>query len=80
MKSILDFILYVGARLVMSHPQGKQAVEEQRTQFPDVVVSSLPERMTLQTTAADNSFQVVEFVDEPGFYLAVLRYKEESEK
>ncbi|KAL8463785.1 hypothetical protein ACS0TY_033653 [Phlomoides rotata] len=71
-----------GARLVMSHPQGKQVVEEQRKQYPDVVVSRLPEKMTLHSTAADHSFQVMEFVDEPGFYLAVLRYYdgEESEK
>ncbi|KAI3471514.1 hypothetical protein Pfo_029605 [Paulownia fortunei] len=62
-----------GARLVISHPQGRQVVEEQQQQYPDVVVSNLPEETTLQSTAADHSFEVVEFVDEPGFYLAVLR-------
>ncbi|PIN07177.1 hypothetical protein CDL12_20268 [Handroanthus impetiginosus] len=62
-----------GARVVISHPQGRQVVEEQRRQHPDVVVSNLPEKSTLQSAAADHSFEVVEFLDEPGFYLAVLR-------
>ncbi|XP_073158124.1 uncharacterized protein [Henckelia pumila] len=63
-----------GARVVMSHPQGRQAVEEQRLKYPDVVVSNLPEETMLRSVAAENSFEVVEFVDEPaGFYLAILR-------
>ncbi|KAL7098115.1 hypothetical protein ACP275_10G185000 [Erythranthe tilingii] len=62
-----------GARLVISHPQGRQVVEEQQQQYPDVVVSSLPDKTVLQKCAADHSFEVVEFMDEPGFYLAVLR-------
>ncbi|KAL0359392.1 UNVERIFIED_CONTAM: hypothetical protein Sangu_0788600 [Sesamum angustifolium] len=69
-----------GARLVISHPQGRQILEEQQQQYSDVVVSNLPEKMMLQSTAANNSFEVVEFVDEPGFYLAVLRLNTESEK
>ncbi|XP_073045804.1 uncharacterized protein [Primulina eburnea] len=32
-----------GERVVMSHPQGRRAVEEQRLKYPDVVVSNLPE-------------------------------------
>ncbi|KZV37915.1 hypothetical protein F511_12197 [Dorcoceras hygrometricum] len=64
----------LGARVVMSHPQGRQAIEEQRLKYPDVVVSSLPEETMLVSVAAEHSFEVVEFVDEPaGFYLAVLR-------
>ncbi|KAL0405040.1 UNVERIFIED_CONTAM: hypothetical protein Sradi_2144800 [Sesamum radiatum] len=66
-----------GARLVISHPQGRQILEEQQQQYSDVVVSNLPEKMILQSTAANHSFEVVEFVDEPGFYLAVLRLKAE---
>ncbi|KAL6523181.1 hypothetical protein OROGR_016784 [Orobanche gracilis] len=66
-----------GARLVISHPQGRQVAEEQRQKYPDIVVSSLPEKMTLQRSAVDHSFEVVEFVDEPGFYLAVLRFNPE---
>ncbi|KAG6429050.1 hypothetical protein SASPL_107089 [Salvia splendens] len=63
-----------GARVVISHPHGREAVEEQKQQYPDVVVSNLPEKMTLQTTMANHSFQLLEFVDEPGFYLAVMRF------
>ncbi|KAG8371819.1 hypothetical protein BUALT_Bualt12G0002800 [Buddleja alternifolia] len=69
-----------GARLVISHPQGRQVVEEQKQLYPDVVVSNLPEKTKLQSVAADHSFDVVEFEDEPGFYLAVLRLDTKSEK
>lgn len=62
-----------GGRVVISHPQGRQVSEEQKQQYPDVVISSLPEKMMLHASAANHSFQVVEFVDEPGLYLAVLR-------
>lgn len=61
---------------MISHPHGKEAVEGQQRQYPDVVVSNLPDKMTLQTTAAKHSFQVLEFVEEPGFYLAVMRFNE----
>ncbi|KAK4361818.1 hypothetical protein RND71_017059 [Anisodus tanguticus] len=57
------------ARVVIRHSQGRQVVEEQRKLYPDVVVSNLPEQMLLQNVAADHSFEVVKFVDEPGFYL-----------
>ncbi|XP_059318582.1 uncharacterized protein LOC132068848 [Lycium ferocissimum] len=67
-----------GARVVISHPQGRQVVEEQRKQYPDVVVSNLPEKMMLQNVAADHSFEVVKFVDQPRFYLAILKFQEES--
>lgn len=67
---ILD--LCVGGRVIISHPQGRQALEQQREQYPEVVVSDLPDKTYLQTVAAANSFDVAEFVDEPSFYLAVL--------
>ncbi|PHU17261.1 hypothetical protein BC332_12956 [Capsicum chinense] len=38
-----------GARVVISHPQGRQVVEEQQKKYPDVVVSNLPEKMLLRT-------------------------------
>ncbi|KAH0761260.1 hypothetical protein KY290_017333 [Solanum tuberosum] len=63
-----------GARVVISHPQGRQMVEEQQKQYPDVVVSNLPEKMLLQNVAAHHSFEVVKFVDEPAFYLAILKF------
>ncbi|KAL2466254.1 hypothetical protein Adt_42105 [Abeliophyllum distichum] len=63
-----------GARVVISHPQGRQVVEEQREKYPDIVVSNLPEKMTLQSIAIEHSFEMTDFVDEPGFYLAVLKF------
>ncbi|GAB4843766.1 hypothetical protein Ancab_013731 [Ancistrocladus abbreviatus] len=64
-----------GARVVISHPQGRQVLEQQRLQFPDVVISDLPDKTSLEKVAADHSFLMNEFVDEPGFYLAVLEKK-----
>ncbi|CAA0841539.1 Unknown protein [Striga hermonthica] len=63
-----------GARVVISHQQGRQVAEDQQKQYPDIVVSSLPKKMSLQNAADKHSFEVVEFMDEPGFYLAVLRF------
>ncbi|GMP92162.1 hypothetical protein CsSME_00042503 [Camellia sinensis var. sinensis] len=69
-----------GARIVMSHPQGREVAEKQRQQFPEVVISDLPDEMTLQKVAADHSFQMTEFVDEPALYLAVFKFKEEEQE
>ncbi|KAF3442666.1 hypothetical protein FNV43_RR16582 [Rhamnella rubrinervis] len=62
-----------GARLVISHPQGREVLEQQRQQYPNVINSDLPEKLTLEKVADQHSFDLVEFVDEPGFYLAVLK-------
>lgn len=64
---------FIGARLVISHPQGREVLEQQKKQYQDVVTSDLPDKMTLQKAAANHSFEMVEYVDEPGFYLTVLR-------
>ncbi|GMH18736.1 hypothetical protein Nepgr_020577 [Nepenthes gracilis] len=64
-----------GARVVISHLEGKQALENQRLQYPDIVVSNLPDKMILEKVANDHSFVINEFVDEPGFFLAVLELK-----
>ncbi|KAI4348802.1 hypothetical protein L6164_009479 [Bauhinia variegata] len=61
-----------GARLVISHPHGREALEQQRQEYPLVVVSDLPDKTTLQRVAAAHSFDLAEFVDEPGLFLAVL--------
>ncbi|KAJ4828042.1 hypothetical protein Tsubulata_030268 [Turnera subulata] len=65
-----------GARVVISHPEGRQILEQQRKQYRDAVVSDLPDKMALQKAAADHSFEMIEFVDDPGFFLAVLRFSE----
>ncbi|CAL5193575.1 unnamed protein product [Lathyrus oleraceus] len=61
-----------GGRVIISHPQGREILKQQRQQYPEVVVSDLPDKAHLQSVAAAYSFDVAEFVDEPGFYLAVL--------
>lgn len=58
--------------MIISHPQGREVLEQQRQQHPEVVVSDLPDRTHLQSVASTCSFDVAEFVDEPDFYLAVL--------
>lgn len=63
-----------GARIVISHPQGRKALDQQRRQFPDAVTSDLPDKMTLQNVAAHHSFEMIKFVDKTGFYLAVLKF------
>lgn len=65
-----------GARIVISHLGGREALNQQRKQFSDVIVSDLPDRATLESVASDHSFKMIDFVDEPGFYLAVLRFKD----
>lgn len=68
-----------GARIVISHPQGRKALEQQRRQFPDAVTSDLPDKMTLQNVAAHHSFEMIKFVDKTGFYLAVLKFSGNDE-
>ena len=67
---------FAGARVVISHLQGREVLEQQRKQHPDVIISDLPDKVTLQKAATDHSFQMTEFVEEPGFYLAVLNFCE----
>ncbi|CAI0406613.1 unnamed protein product [Linum tenue] len=68
-----------GARVVISHPQGREKLEQQRGEYQELIVSELPDEMSLQKAAAMQSFEVVEFVDEPGFYLAVLQFAGSTE-
>ncbi|KAK1307803.1 hypothetical protein QJS10_CPA09g00325 [Acorus calamus] len=63
-----------GARIVISYAQGRNIIKQQQQQFPDMVTSDLPDRSTTDKAAANHSFRVSEFVDDPTFYLAVLQY------
>ncbi|KAH7554258.1 hypothetical protein ACOSP7_028634 [Xanthoceras sorbifolium] len=63
-----------GARVVISHPQGREVLEQQREQFPDVIISDLPDEMSLQKVAINHSFEIAQFVDEPGLYVTVLKF------
>lgn len=65
-----------GARVIVSHPQGREVLKQQQQQYPDVIISDLPNKTDLQKVATDHSFDIAEFVDEPGFYLAVLKFCE----
>ncbi|WOL14202.1 hypothetical protein Cni_G22982 [Canna indica] len=68
-----------GARIVLSFDQGRAAVEQNhRQQFPDIVTFDLPDRIVLEKAAMEHSFQIIEFVDEPAFYLAVLRFHDQE--
>ncbi|KAF3340146.1 hypothetical protein FCM35_KLT15917 [Carex littledalei] len=62
-----------GSRVVIFFEQGRETIEIHRQQFPDRVTSDLPELETLKKVASTNGFELIEFVDEPTFYVAVLR-------
>lgn len=68
-----------GARVVISHPQGRETVEKQQEQYPEMIVSKLPDKMTLQAVAADHLFTVDRYVDKPGLYLSVLKFNPMAE-
>ncbi|XP_020212504.1 uncharacterized protein LOC109797028 [Cajanus cajan] len=61
-----------GGRVIISHPKGREVLEQQRQQYPEIVVSDLPDKTHLHSVATAHSFDVAEFVDEPDMYLAVL--------
>ncbi|XP_030445713.1 uncharacterized protein LOC115668390 [Syzygium oleosum] len=63
-----------GARIVIGHPLGRQVLEQQRQEFPNCIVSDLPDKMTLEKVAVAHFFEMADFVDEPGFYLTVLKF------
>ncbi|KAF8097806.1 hypothetical protein N665_0280s0009 [Sinapis alba] len=66
-----------GARVVISHPQGREGLKQQRKEFSDVVVSDLPDDSTLKSVAKKHSFELTHFVDEQGLYLAVLTFSKQ---
>ncbi|KAI3738549.1 hypothetical protein L2E82_28584 [Cichorium intybus] len=71
----LSKICSPGARIVISHPKGREMVKQQKVEYPDIVVSDLPDKVTLESVAFDHSFTMLQFIDEPGFYLALLTHK-----
>jgi hypothetical protein len=64
---------HIGARVVIFLDQGRQNLEQHRTEHPDVVTSDLPDRPTLEKAASVNKYEIGEFVDEHSLYLAVLQ-------
>lgn len=67
--------MHAGARVVISHLEGRQGLAQQQRQYPDIVVSDLPEKTMLEKVASDHSFVMDEFVDDSSLYLAVLKFK-----
>ncbi|KAG8096886.1 hypothetical protein GUJ93_ZPchr0013g37451 [Zizania palustris] len=65
-----------GARVVIFLDQGRQNLEQHRREHPEVVTSDLPSRPSLEKATAGSMFEIVEFVDEPALYLAVLQLQE----
>ncbi|XP_072992989.1 uncharacterized protein [Typha latifolia] len=64
-----------GARVVICFDQGRQIVEQNhRQQYPDMVTTDLPDKAVLEKAAADNLYEITEFIDEPTIYLTVLRF------
>ncbi|KAJ1686337.1 hypothetical protein LUZ63_017727 [Rhynchospora breviuscula] len=61
-----------GSRVVIFVEQGRGTIEIHRQQFPDMVTSDLPDLKTVEKAVATNGFKIIEFVDEPTFYVAVL--------
>ena len=64
-----------GARVVISHLQGRQGLERERQKYPDNVFSDLPNESTLAQVATRHSFEVKGYINEINFYLAVLEYQ-----
>ncbi|XP_074320769.1 uncharacterized protein LOC141657431 isoform X2 [Silene latifolia] len=72
-KALASFCA-TGARVVISHLQGRQGLEQERQKYPNNVVSELPEKLTLENVASNHSFMMKEYIDDPSFYLAVLEF------
>ncbi|GJS60108.1 hypothetical protein Tco_0654892 [Tanacetum coccineum] len=62
-----------GARIVISHPKGREMLKQQKATYPNVVVADSPDKMTLESVASDHSFTITKFINEPD--LAVLAYQ-----
>lgn len=62
--------------MVISHPRGRQILDQQRREFPEAVISDLPDKITLQEVATKHSFALAEYIDDAKLYLAVLKFKE----
>lgn len=62
--------------MVISHPEGRQVLDQQRREFPGAVISDLPDKAALLSVATKHSFTVTEFTDDDKLFLAVLKFKE----
>ncbi|KAL5995415.1 hypothetical protein ACLOJK_025475 [Asimina triloba] len=69
-----DDDLYTGGSLIISFAEGREAIKRHQQQYPDMVTANLPDKPALEAAAMAHSFKLKEFVDEPTFYLAVLKF------
>lgn len=65
----------IGGRVVIFLDQGRQSLEQHRREHPEVVTADLPTRPSLEKATAGSKFEILEFVDEPTLYLAVLQFQ-----
>lgn len=66
-------VLNRNGSIVISHPLGKRFVKALHDSDPSIVPYLLPEKDQLLAWAEDLKMQLVEYVDEPDFYLARLK-------
>lgn len=65
-------LLRSGGSIVISHPLGKRFVKALHDSDPEIVPHFLPEKDQLTEWAKELDMELVEFIDEPDFYLARL--------
>ncbi len=65
-------LLRSGGSIVISHPLGKRFVKALHDSDPEIVPHFLPEKDQLTEWAKELGMELVEFIDEPDFYLARL--------
>nr|CAB3501488.1 unnamed protein product [Digitaria exilis] len=62
------------AKIVM-FLEDRQNFEQHRREHPDVVTSDLPNKSSLEKASSGNKYEIIDFVDEPTLYLAVLQFQ-----
>ncbi|MCC7531850.1 MAG: class I SAM-dependent methyltransferase, partial [Candidatus Melainabacteria bacterium] len=71
-------LLRSGGSIIISHPLGKRFVKALHDGDPQIVPYLLPEKDQLDCWATTLGTKLVEFIDEPDFYLARLAKQESS--
>eukprot|EP01018_Ginkgo_biloba_P037246 Gb_39344 [translate_table: standard] len=62
-----------GARVIISHTQGRDQINVHKKSNPDVITGDLPDRIKLEKVLESYPLQLINFSDESGFYLATLK-------
>jgi ubiquinone/menaquinone biosynthesis C-methylase UbiE len=64
-------LLKEGGRLIISHPMGKDFVRRLKELRPETIKELLPGESEIGPLVEPEGFKVIQFVDEPEFYLAI---------